>query len=132
MIIITIKIMMMIIYILAQIALRLCLQWCWYIPWMILPIKFAMILIILWPGGDGLMWRITGSLIRCIHLNSCYRSCAHRQSLLCLQLRADEANGLMKWKMTLKPCLCDKTTDNCDKSYWFFSQFNIYIILFDN
>ena len=33
--------------------------------------------------------------------NSCYRSCAHGQSLLCLQLRADEANGSIQWKMTL-------------------------------
>ena len=33
--------------------------------------------------------------------NSCYRSCAHGQSLLCLQLRADEAYGSVQWKMTL-------------------------------
>ena len=32
---------------------------------------------------------------------SCYRSCAHGQSLLCLQLRADEAKGSIQWKMTL-------------------------------
>ena len=42
--------------------------------------------------------------------NSCYRSCAHGQSLLCLQLRADE-------KMTLYPRLCVKTANNSDKSY---------------
>ena len=33
--------------------------------------------------------------------NSCYHSCAHGQSLLCLQLRADEAKGSIQWKMTL-------------------------------
>ena len=33
--------------------------------------------------------------------NSCYRSCAHGQSLLCLQLHADEAEGSIQWKMTL-------------------------------
>ena len=33
--------------------------------------------------------------------NSCYRSCAHGQSLLCLQLRADEAYGSVQRKMTL-------------------------------
>ena len=32
--------------------------------------------------------------------NSCYRSGAHEQSLLCLQLRADEAKGSIQWKMT--------------------------------
>ena len=49
--------------------------------------------------------------------NSCYRSCAHGQGLLCLQLRADEAKGSIQWKMTLQPRLCVKTADNCDKSY---------------
>ena len=49
--------------------------------------------------------------------NSSYRSCAHGQSLLCLQLRADEANGSIQWKMTLQPRLCVKTADNSDKSY---------------
>ena len=49
--------------------------------------------------------------------NSCYRSCAHGQGLLCLQLRADEAKGSIQWEMTLKPRLCVKTTDNCDKSH---------------
>ena len=34
-------------------------------------------------------------------INSCYRSCAHGQSLLCLQLRVDEAEGSIQWKMTL-------------------------------
>ena len=33
--------------------------------------------------------------------NSCCRSCAHGESLLCLQLRADEAYGSIQWKMTL-------------------------------
>ena len=33
--------------------------------------------------------------------NSCYRSCALGQGLLCLQLRADEAKGSAQWKMTL-------------------------------
>ena len=33
--------------------------------------------------------------------NSRYRSCAHGQSLLSLQLRADEAKGSIQWKMTL-------------------------------
>ena len=42
--------------------------------------------------------------------NSCYRSCAHGQSLLCLQLRVDQ-------KMTLYPRLCVKTANNSDKSY---------------
>ena len=37
--------------------------------------------------------------------NSCYRSCAHGQSLLSLQLRANESR------------FCVKTADNCDKSY---------------
>ena len=32
---------------------------------------------------------------------SCYRSCAHGQGLLCLQLRADEAYGSIQWKTTL-------------------------------
>ena len=41
--------------------------------------------------------------------NSCYRSCAHGQSLLCLQLRADEAKGSIQWKMTLQPCSCCTT-----------------------
>ena len=49
--------------------------------------------------------------------NSCYRSCAHGESLLCLQLRVDEAYGSIQWKMTLKPRFCVKTADNCDKSY---------------
>ena len=52
-------------------------------------------------------------------LNSCYRSCGHGQSLLCLQLRADEAYGSVQWKMTLQPRFCVKTADNCDKSYCF-------------
>ena len=51
-------------------------------------------------------------------LNSRYRSCARGQGLLCLKLRADEAYGSIQWKMTLKPRLCVKTADNCDKSYW--------------
>ena len=46
--------------------------------------------------------------------NSCYRSCAHGQDLLCSQLRADEAKGSIQWKMTRKPRLCVKTADNCD------------------
>ena len=50
-------------------------------------------------------------------LNSCYRSCTHGQSLLCLQLLADEAKGSIQWKMTLEPRLCVETADNCDKSY---------------
>ena len=50
--------------------------------------------------------------------NSCYRSCAHGQSLLCLQLREDEAYGSTQWKMTHLSRLCVKTADNCDKSYW--------------
>jgi len=50
--------------------------------------------------------------------NSCYRSCAHRQSLLCLQLREVEAYGSTQWKMTHLSRLCVKTADNCDKSYW--------------
>ena len=33
--------------------------------------------------------------------NSCYRSCAHGQSLLCLQPRTDEAKGSIQWKITL-------------------------------
>lgn len=49
--------------------------------------------------------------------NSCYRSCTHGKSLLCLQLHADEAKGSIQWKMTLQPRLCVKTTDNSDKSY---------------
>ena len=50
--------------------------------------------------------------------NSCYRSCAHGQSLLCLQLRrADEAKGSIQWKMTLYPRLCVKTADKSDKRY---------------
>ena len=49
---------------------------------------------------------------------SCYRSCAHGQSLLCLQLRADEGKGSIQWKMTLQPRLCVKTADNSDKSYY--------------
>ena len=49
-------------------------------------------------------------------LNSCYRSCAHGQSLLCLQLPAD---GSIQWEMTLWPCLCVKTADNSKKSYSF-------------
>ena len=49
--------------------------------------------------------------------NSCYRSCAHGQSLLCLQLRVDEAYRSIQWKMTLWPRLCVKTADNYDKSY---------------
>ena len=49
--------------------------------------------------------------------NSCYRSCAHGKSLLCLQLHADEVKGSIQWKMTLQPRLCVKTTDNSDKSY---------------
>ena len=40
--------------------------------------------------------------------NSCYRSCAREQGLLCLQLRADEAYGSIHWKMTLYPRLCVK------------------------
>ena len=50
-------------------------------------------------------------------LNSCYRSCAHGQGFLCLQLHADEAKGSIQWKMTLKPRLCVKTADNCDVSH---------------
>ena len=50
--------------------------------------------------------------------NSCYRSWAHGQGLLCLQLRADEAKGSIQWKMTLYSCLCVKTTDNYDKIYY--------------
>ena len=53
-----------------------------------------------------------------IWFNSCYRSCAHGQGLLCLELRADKAEGSTQWKMTLKPRLCAKTADNCDKSYF--------------
>ena len=49
--------------------------------------------------------------------NSCYRSCAYGQSLVCLQLRADEAKGSIQWKMTLYPRLCVKSADNSDKSY---------------
>ena len=33
-------------------------------------------------------------------MNSCYRSRAQGQDLLCLQLRADEAKGSIQWKMT--------------------------------
>ena len=55
--------------------------------------------------------------VNSIFVNSCYRSCAHGQSLLCLQLRADEAYGSVQWKMTLQPRFCVKTADNCDKSY---------------
>ena len=33
--------------------------------------------------------------------NSCYRSCAPGQGLLCLQLRADESKGSVQWKMIL-------------------------------
>ena len=36
--------------------------------------------------------------------NSCYRSCAHGQGLLCLQLRADEAYGSIQWKMASFMC----------------------------
>ena len=50
--------------------------------------------------------------------NSCYRSCAHGQKLLCLKLRADEAYGSIQWKMTLYPRLCVKTADNSYKSYF--------------
>ena len=46
--------------------------------------------------------------------NSCYRSCAHGQSLLCLQLCADKANGQYSGKW---PRLCVKTANNSDKSY---------------
>ena len=49
--------------------------------------------------------------------NSCYRSCAHGQSLLCLQLCADKAYGSIQWEMAPKSLLCVKTADNCDKSY---------------
>ena len=49
--------------------------------------------------------------------NSCCRSYAHEQSLLCLQLRADEAQWSIQWKMTLQPRLCVKTAGNSDKSY---------------
>ena len=52
-------------------------------------------------------------------LNSCYRSCAHGQSLLCLQLPADEAKGSIQCEMTLKPRLCVKIADNSNKSYSF-------------
>ncbi|XP_015759127.1 PREDICTED: syntaxin-binding protein 5-like [Acropora digitifera] len=41
--------------------------------------------------------------------NSCYRSCAHGQSLLCLQLCADKAYGSIQWEMTPKSLLCSKT-----------------------
>jgi len=62
-------------------------------------------------------------------INSCYRSCAHGQSLLCLQLRADEAEGSIQWKMTLSPRLCVKTADNSDKSYWKTCQhYNIQVL----
>ena len=52
-------------------------------------------------------------------LNSCYRSCAHGQSLLCLQLSADGAKESTQWEMTLKPRLCVKTANNSNKSYSF-------------
>ena len=77
---------------------------------------------------------ITSSLLLCINIISgrnlkrrltalgrqilsYYRSCAHGQSPLCLQLRADEAKGSIQWKMTLKPRLCVKTAGNSNKSY---------------
>ena len=49
--------------------------------------------------------------------NSGYRSCAHGQSLLCLQLCADNAYGSIQWETTPNSLLCVKTADNCDKSY---------------
>ena len=40
--------------------------------------------------------------------NSCYRSCIHGQSLVCLQLHADEAYGSIQWKMTHWPRFVSK------------------------
>ena len=50
-------------------------------------------------------------------LNSCYYSWACRQSFFCLRLHSDEAYGSIQWKLTHKPCLHDKTADNCNNSH---------------
>ena len=87
-------------------------------------VTFKLLCVTYFPLADShatLTWDAQNSCAQTIDanvLNSCYRSCAHGQGFLCLQLHADEAYGSIQWKMTLKPRLCVKTADNCDKSWY--------------